>query len=277
MCYTITLIILKCILIYLSSNPHKFSKVTNSGILNYGIWIQTEVSLVISLWFLLRSLTKITNKWTFTEKLSEIDKIMENEFSINLCYNECKLYGINSTNEKLKRNDFLNWIFRWSLLSASSGVVAAFILFGLTIYFLIDIPFDPLHKACVCFSIYMSNVCIYVITVEFICYVYFLFMRFHCINNVLRQLLFDDSYLHHSIIDESASKELIYTNYVPIDHKKCFLNTKSKMSSIHMSEWMERRRNDYANQRKPPTKFRFTSVWRLYTKTYEYFGITWQY
>lgn len=90
MFYTITLIILKCLLIYVSRSPKKFMKATNSDILNYGIWIQTEVSLVISLWFLLRGSFKISNKWSIMEKFVEIDKILKNEFSMNLCYMELK-------------------------------------------------------------------------------------------------------------------------------------------------------------------------------------------
>lgn len=148
-----------------------------------------------------------------------------------------------------------------------SGAICALFLFGLTIYFLIDVPFEPFHKACVCFSIYVSNVSMYAITTEYICYVSFVFMRFHSINNILRQLLFDDSYLQYSIIDESASKELIYTNYIPIEHKKLFLNTKSNVSSIHMSEWMERRKNEYANHHEPAVKLRFASLRSLYSKT----------
>lgn len=148
------------------------------------------------------------------------------------------------------------------------GSVAAFVLFGLTIYFLLDVPFfNPLHKACVCFSIYMSNVCIYAITTEFICYVSFIFLRFNNINNILRQLLFNDSHLRYSIIDESTSKELTYTNYIPNnDRKKSFVHTKSKISSIHMSEWMEHRKNEKENHHKPPTKLRFTSLWNLLAK-----------
>lgn len=92
MAYTITLIIAECFLIYLSRTPNKFLKSTKSDILNYGIWIQTEVSLVLSLWFLLRGLTKISNKWSIYEKLVEIDEIFKNEFSMNLCYKDLKLY-----------------------------------------------------------------------------------------------------------------------------------------------------------------------------------------
>lgn len=98
-----------------------------------------------------------------------------------------------------------------------------------------------------------------------------IFVRFHYINNVLRQLLLDDSHLQHSIIDESTSKELIYTNYIPVDHEKSFLNAKSKVSSIQMSEWMERRKNEYANHRKAPINLRFASPWNVHTKVYEYF------
>lgn len=94
MFYTISLITVKCLLILESCNPSKFTKATDSDILNYGIWIQTEVSLIISLWFLLRSLTKISIKWTFLEKLHEIDEIMKNEFSVNLRYNDFKLYNV---------------------------------------------------------------------------------------------------------------------------------------------------------------------------------------
>lgn len=99
MFYTITLIILKCLLIFVSRNPKKFMKATNSDILNYGIWIQTEVSLVISLWFLLRGSFKISNKWSIMEKFVEIDKILKNEFSMNLCYMELKLYYSATTEE----------------------------------------------------------------------------------------------------------------------------------------------------------------------------------
>lgn len=266
MFYTITLIIAKCLLIYISRSPNKFLKATNSDIINYGIWIQTEVSLVISLWFLLMASTKISYKWTLIETLVEIDEILKNEFSMNLCYKDLKLYENVAMKEWIQL--FLIFNFRCAILSVIAGSLAAFILFGLTIYFLIDIPFfNPLHKACVCFSIYMSNVCIYAITTEFICYISFIIIRFNSVNHILRQLLYDDSYLRYSIIDESTSKELIYTNYIPIDRKKCFLNTKSKISSIHMAEWMEQRlQNEHTNHDKPPIKLRFIPIWTLHTK-----------
>lgn len=156
--------------------------------------------------------------------------------------------------------------FRWAITSTVMGATAALILCALTLYFLSDLPFNPFHKACVCFSIYMSNVCIYAITTEFLWYVTFIFVRFHAVNNILRQLLLDDSYLKHTIIDESTSKELIYTNYIPsesrTEYKKTLGNKRMKMSTVRMSEWMERRKNEY----KPPIKLRFKSFWKLFTK-----------
>lgn len=89
--YTISLVIVESALIYFCHDPSKFTKATNSNILNYGIYIQTEVSLVLALWFLLRSSTKTSKKWTMNEQFSEIDKILKNEFSMNLCYKDVKL------------------------------------------------------------------------------------------------------------------------------------------------------------------------------------------
>lgn len=87
------MIIVKSVLIYLSHSPTKFTKATNSDMLNYGIWIQTEVSLVTTLWFLLRARTKVLIRWTVNEKFIEIDEILKNEFSMNLRYKDYKLYG----------------------------------------------------------------------------------------------------------------------------------------------------------------------------------------
>lgn len=215
---------------------------------------------MISLWFILRGLTKISNKWKTYETFVEIDRVLEKEFSFNLSYMNIKLYGFCYRGTTNLRTYFYN--FRWAIISAVMGVIAALVLFGLTIYFLIDLPFHPFHKACVCFSIYMSNVCIYAITTEYLWYVSFIFMRFHAVNNILKQLLLDDSYLKQAIIDDSTSKELIYTNYLPTEHKTSVCNKKLKISSIRMSEWMESRRNEI----KPPIKLRFKSVWTLFTK-----------
>ncbi len=149
-------------------------------------------------------------------------------------------------------------------MAAISGASCAFILFGLTVYFLIDLPFDPLQMACVCFSIYVSNVSVYAITSEYISHISFVFLRFYAVNNILTQLLLDGSYLHCSVIDESSSKELIYTNYLPVSNKKNFLNKKSNISSIHVTEWMDHRRNnEFA---KPPIKLKFDKYWSLFTK-----------
>ncbi|XP_037034420.1 uncharacterized protein LOC119073214 [Bradysia coprophila] len=248
MFFTISLVITECALIYLSHDPNKFTKATKSNILNYGIYIQTEVSLMLALWFLLRACTKITKKWTVNEQFSEVDQILKNEFSMNLCYRDVKLA---------------------SVLSAIAGMTAGLMLFGFTVYFLIDVPFDTMHKACICFSIYLSNISMYAITVEFIGNVSFVFVRFNDINNILRQLLFDDTYLLNSVIDESASRELIYTNYLPIPNKKNLFKKKSKFSSVHsMSEWMDRRKAEYGNQQKPLMKSRFKWPWTLFTKTF---------
>lgn len=271
MFFTISWIIVKFLLIYVSYDPNKFTKATNSDMLNYGIWIRTEVSLITTLWFLLRASKKVLIKWTVNEKFIEIDQILKNEFSMNLRYKDYILYDNNPWYTiELKLFFFFTSIFRCATLSALSGAFFAMFLFGLTIYFLLDVPFDPFHKACVCFSIFVSNVSMYAITTEYVCYVSFVFMRFHSINNILRQLLFDDSYLQYSIIDASESKELIYTNYMPIEHKKkSFLNTNSNLSAIHMSEWMARRKKEQANHHEPSIKLRFASLRSLYTKMYE--------
>lgn len=86
-----TLAIIKCVMIYLNHDPIEFTKATSSYILNYGLYMQTEVSLVLSLWFLLRACTKASKKWTLNEQFSEIDKVFKKEFSMNLCYKDVKL------------------------------------------------------------------------------------------------------------------------------------------------------------------------------------------
>ncbi len=109
--------------------------------------------------------------------------------------------------------------------------------------------------AYVCFSIYVSNVGVYAIASDYIAHISFVFMRFYAVNNILTQLLLDDSYLKSSVIDESSSKELIYTNYLPVSNKKNFLNKKSNISSIHVTEWMDyRRNNEYVRPQKTPIK-----------------------
>lgn len=47
---------------------------------------------MISIWFLIRGLSKISNKWETREKFVEIDQILEKEFSLDLCYMDMKLY-----------------------------------------------------------------------------------------------------------------------------------------------------------------------------------------
>lgn len=162
------------------------------------------------------------------------------------------------------------------MLSAIAGSAGGLLLLGLTIYFLIEVPFDPLHKSSICFSIHLSNISMTAITVEFIGNVSFVFVRFNDLNNILRQMLFDDAHMRNCVIDGSASKELIYTNYLPCPNQKNFLKNKSKTSTVHMSEWIDRRKMEHGVDRKPTIKWIFKSPLTLFTKTYDRFDENWE-
>lgn len=83
---------MKVLLIYYNLDPSKFSKATNSKILNYGLWIQTEASLAISILYILLGIKKCSEKWYLMEDFHEIDQDFQKSFYVKYHYVQAKQY-----------------------------------------------------------------------------------------------------------------------------------------------------------------------------------------
>lgn len=60
-----------------------------------------------------------------------------------------------------------------------------------TSYYMWYLPFSTLHMVCICASIWLSNLCTFAIFFQFVSALVFISTRFHIINCVLEQMLFD--------------------------------------------------------------------------------------
>ena len=84
------MLITKVGLIWTNRDVTKFSKLTNSSILNNGVWLQTIFSLVLSISFILMSLRKYEIKWAIVEEFTNIDKQFEDNFYVKFFHKQSK-------------------------------------------------------------------------------------------------------------------------------------------------------------------------------------------
>lgn len=90
--HVVSILSLKVFLIYFNLDPSKFSQATNSQILNNGLWIQTEVSLVISMFYMLIGMRKNSQMWTLLQNFHDIDQEFSKSFFLKYYYVQGKQY-----------------------------------------------------------------------------------------------------------------------------------------------------------------------------------------
>lgn len=80
----IAFLILKFTLVWFIIDPKKFSDVTNSTMMNYGIWLQVTTTLVLSIFFTFNGLRTYEFKWNLLELYSKVDEELVNVFQAEL-------------------------------------------------------------------------------------------------------------------------------------------------------------------------------------------------
>lgn len=92
------------------------------------------------------------------------------------------------------------------------AIAQVFAVFAATCFFLANLQLDIMHLCCICVTILLSNLCTVSIISQYICAMSFVSTRFHNINCILRQLLFDESlddftvFVHRNGIRKNKSK-----------------------------------------------------------------------
>lgn len=90
----VVLLLVKGVLIWINLDSRKFSNITNSSILNYGMWMQTIATLLLSMFFILMGLRKYEHKWTILECFHEIDDEFDKVFYAKLFHKQTRRYSL---------------------------------------------------------------------------------------------------------------------------------------------------------------------------------------
>lgn len=67
-------------------------------------------------------------------------------------------------------------------------------------YVLQDLYIEHEHLKTICIGMLMSNLCIFTVTGQYVCFLMFLRTRFYHINSILKQLLFEETLQKHSVM-----------------------------------------------------------------------------
>ncbi|KAJ6642283.1 hypothetical protein Bhyg_07230 [Pseudolycoriella hygida] len=172
--HMVFIIFIKLLLILYNWSPSAFSKATNSSILNIGLWMQTEASLAISIFYIIVGMRKNSDMRILLQRFDEIDQQLIKFFFLKF--------------------DYVKAMYLISLFVVT-GVVVYFILASITIYYIWNVPFEFWHRWSILVAIYFSNICIYSIANQFLCAQLYLVSRFGNLNDILSQLVFDDESL----------------------------------------------------------------------------------
>lgn len=92
-------------------DPSKFGKATNSYILNSGLWIQTEASLIISILYILFGIKKSSQRWTLLENFKEIDDEFQKSFYLQYYYVQVQQYVVKW--QEIKAQKFRGYVLKW--------------------------------------------------------------------------------------------------------------------------------------------------------------------
>lgn len=80
------LLIGNTLLLYYVAHLEPYRNATKSAILNYGLWIQTIFSMIMSISFMLVSIIKRKEKWNLMEKCTQIEEIFQQKFYVQFDY-----------------------------------------------------------------------------------------------------------------------------------------------------------------------------------------------
>lgn len=85
-CYYIILFAFDLTLLALTIDPKIYKTLTNSSILNTGLWIQIVYSMVVTIFLMLMMASKRQQKWDFLLRMQQIDQTLQDKFHITLYY-----------------------------------------------------------------------------------------------------------------------------------------------------------------------------------------------
>lgn len=71
---------------YTLRDPKLYKNVTNSNILNFGMWGQVMVVMVLNIYFMLLAVVKIDKKNSILQKFKKIDDILFQNYHVELYY-----------------------------------------------------------------------------------------------------------------------------------------------------------------------------------------------
>lgn len=73
-------------LLALTYDPKIYKTITNSKILNTGLWFQVVYSMVVTIVLMLLMASKRQQKWDFLSRMQQIDETLQNQLHITHCY-----------------------------------------------------------------------------------------------------------------------------------------------------------------------------------------------
>lgn len=92
MIIAIVYLILKIGFLWVNIDVKQFGNITNSPMMNYGIWLQVVITLVLSMVFTLIKLRTYEYKWKLLENYHEIDEEFVKVFHSYLFQRQMKKY-----------------------------------------------------------------------------------------------------------------------------------------------------------------------------------------
>ncbi|KAJ6642285.1 hypothetical protein Bhyg_07232 [Pseudolycoriella hygida] len=230
----IVLLILKFVLLWTNMDFKVFVSITNSSMMNYGIWLQVVTTLLLSIIFTFIGLQTHKYRWSLLESYQEIDEELVNVFHSNLLQEQMK---------------------KWLITMTSFGAVFLTSLVCATYYFLSTLPLSPETIFCIMLSCFISNISILTTDSQLNSNQIFILSRYNIINNVLLQLLFECPEMKkRNVIMEYnllTQKEFQYTKYKNnFSSKNVLLRDQLEISTITKTENIWRKREDLKNQKK---------------------------
>ncbi|XP_037035709.1 uncharacterized protein LOC119073940 [Bradysia coprophila] len=230
----IILLILKMALFWANIDSRQFSNITNSTMMNYGIWLQLVAILLISIVFTVIGLRKYEHKWTLLENYNEID----DEF-------------VGVFHAKLFKAEMKKSIFHLMMFSGI-GLIA---ILCLTFYLLSALAVDIMSISHIGLSVFIANLSILSVENQLNSNQIFVLSRYSVINNILLQLLYDSAEMKHRNVivgdDMLRQKEFQYTKYRNnFQPKNILLRDQLEINTITKSEVLRQKRVDLSNQKK---------------------------
>lgn len=163
---------------------------TNSTILNTGLWIQIVFSMTVTIVLVLLMASKRQQKWDFVLRMSQIDETLQNKFHIKLHYELYSryVYSVIMYTVKFLRTNFF---YRYLLVSIVLCMILISVYYINTCYYMWYLRLSTSHMVCICGTILLTNLCNFAIFYQFISALMYISTRFNMINHLLEQMLID--------------------------------------------------------------------------------------